>query len=75
MFRWFAYSWNDALFARRDELWLSEQVDAEDVEAMAQVRRGARSGLAPRGRFSPVEETGPHWFHRGVSRALLGARA
>ncbi|MBI4062107.1 MAG: aromatic ring-hydroxylating dioxygenase subunit alpha, partial [Elusimicrobia bacterium] len=42
------------------------------VEAMAQVRRGARSGLAPRGRFSPAEETGPHWFHRAVSRALLG---
>ncbi|MDX6768250.1 MAG: SRPBCC family protein [Elusimicrobiota bacterium] len=70
LFRWFAYSWNDALFARRDELWLSEQVDAEDVEAMAQVRRGARSGLAPRGRFSPAEESGPHWFHRAVSLAI-----
>lgn len=71
LFRWFAYSWDDAKMARRDELWLSEQVDAEDVEAMSQVRRGARSGLAPRGRFSPSEETGPHWFHRAVSRALL----
>ncbi len=72
LFRWFAYSWDDAKLARRDELWLSEQVDAEDVEAMAQVRRGARSGLAPRGRFSATEETGPHWFHLAVSRALLG---
>lgn len=71
LFRWYAWSWNDALLARREELWLSDQVDAEDVEAMAQVRRGARSGLAPRGRFSPTEETGPHWFHRAVSRALL----
>jgi choline monooxygenase len=70
LFRWFAYSWDDAKFARRDELWLSGQVDAEDVEAMAQVRRGARSGFAPRGRFSPTEETGPHWFHRAVSLGL-----
>lgn len=74
LFRWFAFSWDDAKFARRDELWLSGQVDAEDVEAMAQVRKGARSGFAPRGRFSPAEETGPHWFHRAVSRALLSGR-
>jgi choline monooxygenase len=70
LFHWFAYSWDDAKFARREQLWLSSQVDAEDVEAMAQVRRGARSGLAVRGRFSPTQETGPHWFHRAVSRAL-----
>lgn len=73
LFRWYAWSWNDAKFAERETRWLSDQVDAEDVEAMAQVRRGARSGLAPRGRFSPTEETGPHWFHRAVSRALLGS--
>lgn len=72
LFRWYAWSWDDAKFAERESRWLSEQVDAEDIEAMAQVRRGARSGLAPRGRFSPAEETGPHWFHLAVSRALLG---
>ena len=72
LFRWYAWSWDDAKFAERESRWLSEQVDAEDVEAMAQVRRGARSGLAPRGRFSASEETGPHWFHHAVSRALLG---
>ncbi len=71
LFRWYAWSWDDAKFAERENRWLSDQVDAEDVEAMAQVRRGARSGLAPRGRFSPEEETGPHWFHAAVSRALL----
>lgn len=70
LFRWYAWSWDDAKFAERESRWLSDQVDAEDVEAMAQVRRGARSGLAPRGRFSPSEEIGPHWFHRCVSRAL-----
>lgn len=71
LFRWYAWSWNDKKLAEREKRWLSAQVDAEDVEAMAQARRGAKSGLAPRGRFSPSEETGPHWFHRAVSRSLL----
>lgn len=70
LFRWYAWSWDDKKFAERESRWLSDQVDAEDVEAMAQVRRGVRSGLAPRGRFSPTEETGPHWFHHAVGRAL-----
>ena len=70
LFRWYAWSWDDTKFAQRESRWLSDQVDAEDVEAMALVRRGVRSGSAPRGRFSPTEETGPHWFHHAVSRAL-----
>lgn len=70
LFRWYAWSWDDKKFSEREGRWLSDQVDAEDVEAMAQVRRGVRSGLAPRGRFSPKEETGPHWFHHAVSQAL-----
>lgn len=74
LFRWYAWSWDDAKLAKREQWWLSDQVDAEDVEAMAQVRKGARSGLAPRGRFSPSEETGPHWFHKAVSKALLNGR-
>ncbi len=73
LFRWYAWSWDDKKFAARESRWLSDQVDAEDVEAMAQVRRGLRSGSAPRGRFSPTEETGPHWFHHAVSRGLRGA--
>jgi choline monooxygenase len=56
--------------AHRDDWWLSAQVDAEDVDAMAQVRRGLRSGMAPRGRFAPADETGPHWFHRLVATAV-----
>ena len=71
LFRWYAWSWNDKKFAERETRWLSGQVDAEDVEAMTQTRRGVKSGYAPRGRFSPTEETGPHWFHRAVSQALL----
>lgn len=75
LFCWNAYSLDDAKFERRDELWLSDQVDREDVDAMAQARRGARSGFAPRGRFSPEEETGPHWYHRLVSRFVGGESA
>lgn len=70
LFRWYSWSWDDKKLNEREQRWLSEQVDIEDVEAMTQVRRGVRSGLAPRGRFSPTEETGPHWFHHAVSRAL-----
>jgi len=73
LFRWYAWSWNDRKLSERESRWLSDQVDAEDVDAMTLVRRGVRSGFAPRGRFSATEETGPHWFHRAVSRALLKA--
>jgi len=72
LFQWYAWAWDEKKFTERESRWLSDQVDAEDVEAMTQVRRGVRSGLAPRGRFSATEETGPHWFHHAVSRALLG---
>jgi choline monooxygenase len=70
-FLWYHRVADAAKYARRDRDWLSAQVDAEDVDAMAQVRRGLRSGFAPRGRFAPVEETGPHWFHRLVYRAVF----
>lgn len=70
-FFWQTFRLDKKKYDRRNEDWLLEQVDAEDVEAMRDVRRGAASGLAPRGRFSPQEEKGPHWFHRLVSRALL----
>ncbi len=66
LFHWYHYVLDEAKYARREELWLATQVDDEDVDAMAQVRRGIRSGYAVRGRFAAEEETGPHWFHRLV---------
>lgn len=72
-FIWHHYVWNPKKYARRAELWLDQQVDDEDVHAMALVRPGAASGFAPRGRFSPAEEAGPHWFHRLVHQAALAA--
>lgn len=66
LFFWYHYVVDEEKYERRNELWLGEQVDAEDIEAIGQVSRGAGSGYAPRGRFAPREEAGPHWFHRLV---------
>jgi choline monooxygenase len=62
---------DDAKYAEREKRWLLAKVDAEDVHALGQVRRGAASGFAPRGRFAPGSEAGPHWFHRSVSLAVF----
>lgn len=65
LFLWYHYAWDEARYARRDELWLMREVDDEDVDALTQVARGTRSGFAPRGKFSATE-AGPHWLHRLV---------
>lgn len=69
-FIWYQFAFDRELHAQRDRRWLSAQVDAEDVDALAQVARGLRSGFAPRGRFAPEHEQAAHWFHRKVSRAV-----
>ena len=74
-FLWYHHVFDEERYARRDSTWLNDQVDREDVDAMALVRRGLRSGNAPRGRFAPGEEDGPHWFHRRVSQALTAGGA
>jgi len=65
-FLWYQYALDEDKFRHRNSTWLNEQVDAEDIEAISLVSAGAKSGFAPRGRFAPNEETGPHWFHRLV---------
>ncbi len=72
-FLWYQRAIDREKHAQRDKRWLSAQVDAEDVDALAQVSRGLRSGFAPRGRFAPNDEQGAHWFHRKVSREVFGA--
>ena len=74
-FLWYQWAHDPAKHAQRDRRWLSSQVDAEDVDALAQVSRGLRSGFAPRGRFAPNDEQGPHWFHRKVAAQVWGDRA
>ena len=70
-FIWYQWAIDRDKHAERDQRWLSSQVDAEDVDALAHVSRGLRSGFAPRGRFSPRDEHAAHWFHRKVSRSVF----
>lgn len=72
LFHWYHFVADDAKYARRDELWMMREVDEEDVDALTQVARGVRSGFAPRGRFAPEAEKGPHWFHRLVYESTFG---
>ena len=69
-FTWYQLALDRDKHAERDRRWLSAQVDAEDVDALAQVSRGLRSGFAPRPRFAPNDEQAVHWFHRKVAREL-----
>ena len=71
-FVWSHYVLDAAKHAERDTRWLSSQVDAEDVDALALVNRGLRSGFAPRPRFAPDQEKASHWFHVSVSQRLHG---
>ena len=71
MFYWYHYSLDDEKFRRRNEIWLDEQVDREDIEAIGEVAKGVRSGFAPRRRFMPGDEAGPHWFHRLVFESIF----
>jgi choline monooxygenase len=71
LFRWYHLVMDEARYQRREESWLMSQVDGEDVDAMAQVRRSLREPGLPRGRFAPGEETGPHWFHRRLFSAVF----
>ncbi len=71
-FVWHQWAVDPTKHAERDRRWLSSQVDAEDVDALAHVSRGLRSGFAPRGRFAPDDEQAAHWFHRRVATAVFG---
>ena len=69
-FEWYHYVLDHDLYERADQIWLNDQVDQEDVDAMSLVRKNIQSGSARRARFSPTEEKAPHWFHHHVSNAL-----
>jgi hypothetical protein len=73
LFQWYHLVAHPAKYANRDEVWMMQEVDDEDVDALTRVARGVRSGFAPRGRFAAESEKGPHWFHRHVYEAVFGA--
>jgi choline monooxygenase len=70
-FHWYHWVLDKAAYAERDRRWLSAQVDAEDLDALAQVSRGLLAPGVPRGRFAPAEEIAAHWFHRRVYRGVF----
>ena len=70
-FLWYNHVLDEEKFQHRSDVWLSEQVDSEDIQAIRLVSRGAQSGFAPRGRFAPEEEAGPHWFHRLIYETVF----
>ena len=74
-FVWYQLAIDRDKYFERERRWLSSQVDAEDVDALAQVSRGLRSHHAPRPRFAPDHERAPHWFHHAVSRGVFGAQS
>ena len=63
-FFWYHYISDESKYEKRNEIWLNDKVDKEDIVAMEKVRDGALSGFATRGRFSPDYEKASHWFHR-----------
>jgi choline monooxygenase len=71
-FHWYHWVLDRAAHAERDRRWLSAQVDAEDLDALAQVSRGLAAPGVPRGRFAPTEEVAAHWFHHRVARGVFG---
>ena len=73
LFHWYHFAWDAKKYEAREKVWMMREVDDEDVDALRQTSRGAASGYAPRGRFQPEAETGPHWFHRKVYETVFGA--
>src|SRR5262249_40690438 len=49
-----------------------DQVELEDERAVTRVQLGLRGRSWPRGRYAPVAESGVHWFHRRIAKALEG---
>ena len=70
-FVWQHYVMDEKKYQDCESVWQNTKVDNEDVLAMNLVRKGIQSGFAPRGRFAPEEEAGPHWFHRTVFEHLF----
>lgn len=66
-----SYVWDPSRLDRGAGAGL-DRVEREDEAVVESVQRGIRSRLYHRGRYSPTRETGPHHFHRLLTRFLNG---
>lgn len=73
-FLWYHLVMDNAKYARRETSWQNQTVNDEDVSAISAVTKSVRSPFAPRGRFAPSVEQGPHWFHRSVYQSIFEKR-
>lgn len=58
-------------YIKKDEIWKDEDVNQEDINAMREALRGAKSRFARRGTFSPEKEQAAHWFHRWIFNMMF----
>ncbi|MBI2122131.1 MAG: Rieske 2Fe-2S domain-containing protein [Candidatus Sungbacteria bacterium] len=58
-------------YKKKDEIWKDEDVNQEDIDAMREAWRGAKSRFASRGTFSPEKEQATHWFHHWVYEMMF----
>ena len=62
---------DEAKYARRETSWQNQNVTNEDVAAIGATTKSVTSPFAPRGRFAPTVEQGPHWFHRLLYQSIF----
>ncbi len=70
-FLWYHLVLDEEKYARREVSWQNQNVVDEDVAAIGATAQSVRSPFAPRGRFAPSVEQGPHWFHRLLYQSLF----
>lgn len=70
-FWWQHYAWDEKKYKLSNKIWLNDEVDKEDVEAVKEVKSGIESGFAQRGRFMPGYENVSHWFHRWIYKKMF----
>jgi len=58
-------------YEKKDEIWKDNEVNLEDIDAMREALRGAKSRFARRGPFSPDKEQAAHWFHRWIYKMMF----
>jgi len=59
---WYQYMLDEEKFQKRNEIWLAQMVNDEDVDAMNRASVGLKSSFIERGQFAVDREGGPHWF-------------